>query len=64
MKEEDHDMEREWLDEVEVRVKTRRERTTLWKLRRDKTLEARKDGPYTQYLASSVDAYLRSRVGR
>jgi hypothetical protein len=54
---------REWYDEVEVRAKTRRARTTLWKLRRDNELKAEKDGPYLKYRASSVYAYLRARAG-
>jgi hypothetical protein len=51
------------LSEDEVRDKTERERTTLWKLRRDKILIADKDGPYLRYIPSSVYAYLRARAG-
>ena len=54
---------REWMGEVEVRTETERERTTLWKLRRDKELYAVKDGPYLKYRASSVYAYRRKRAG-
>jgi hypothetical protein len=55
---------RRWLTEVEARKLTRRGRTTLWKLRRAKIIEADKDGPYLIYDKDSLDNYLKQRVGR
>jgi hypothetical protein len=54
---------REWLDEVAAEDKTGRKRTTLWKLRCDKTLKAEKDGPYLKYRKDTLYAYLRKRAG-
>ena len=53
-----------WFREDEAQDLIKRCRTTMWKLRRDEILEARKDGRDTRYLKHSLYAYLRSRVGR
>lgn len=53
-----------WLREDEAQDLIKRCRTILWKLRRDKILDFRKDGRETRYIKSSVYNYLRERVGR
>jgi|HubBroStandDraft_6_1064221.scaffolds.fasta_scaffold1170029_2 hypothetical protein len=53
---------RYWLTEEETQYLTKRSRGTLWKYRRDKILDFRKDGRSTRYIKASVYAYLRERV--
>jgi Helix-turn-helix domain len=51
-----------WFTEEETQYLTKRSRTTLYKYRRDKILDFRKDGRSIRYIKASVYAYLRSRV--
>lgn len=60
--EQERNDKRYWLTEEEAQYLIKRCRGTLWKLRRDKILDYRKDGRSTRYLKSSCYAYLRSRV--
>jgi hypothetical protein len=60
--EQERNDKRFWLREDEAQDLTKRCRTTMWKYRRDKILDYRKDGDNTRYLKSSVYAYVRERI--
>jgi hypothetical protein len=60
--EQERNDKRYWLREDEAQDLTKRCRTTMWKYRRDKILDYRKDGDNTRYLKASVYAYVRERI--